>query len=338
MQQFRRWIIATILSLVILYCIPTFASASEITIRPFLIDESLSPRDISVNTVTIKSDYETRKAILYATVNEITIDAEGEIKEFISPVMTDRTNTVTSWIEVSRARIAIMPGDTAEIPVTLRIHPYAEPGEYHAFIGFVEAPNRPKAEAIAMAGEARGVIVKVTIEDQREDSMHIASFLIDRFVTGDSARNIAIEIENSGDIASAPSGEIIFYDSRGIEVSSASVNQEGTVISPGEKVTLNSQVPIEGEIGRYKANVSLRYGDNQKASLFDTTYFYMMPFNLLLLIFGGVLIAAILLSFWFRRAFLKHEVDEDYQEVTMYVKDGHDPQPQDHDIDLKKKS
>lgn len=316
---------------------PSHALASEITIRPFLIDQTLVPREVSQNTVTIKSDYAQRKAVLYATVNEISVDATGEIKEFVSPVMTDRTDTITSWIEVTRGRIEIMPGETNEVPLTVRVHPYAKPGEYHAFVGFVEAANRPKAEAIALAGEAKGVILKIVISDEREDSMKISGFKIDRFVTGDESRSIDIEIENTGDIASAPIGEIIFYDSRGNEITSVPVNETNETVEPGQKVTLKSTVPLDNDLGRYKANVSLKYGDAQKASLYDTTYFYLMPMHLLLFVFGFILVLSILIALLLRRMLRSQQAEDgDYQEVAMYVREGHEPQPKDHDIDLKK--
>lgn len=329
--------IKLMLSLIVLtlVVVPNISVASMVTIRPFLIDEVLTPRGEVTQTVTIKSDYADRKTIMYATVNEISLDEKGEIKEFVSPVMTDRTNTITSWIEVTRARIIVMPGETVEIPVSIRTHPQAEPGEYHAFIGFVEASNQPEAEAIAMAGEAKGVVVKIVVSDEREDSMKISSFNVERFVTDDESRIINIEIQNTGDIASIPQGEIIFYDSRGVEVISSPVNTSDTVISPGETVTLTNEVPFSNKIGRFKANINLTYGENQKASLFDTTYFYLMPFHLLLLIFGAVLVVAVLTALLFRRVFTSHEVDTDYNDVTMYVRDGHSQEPKDHDIDLK---
>lgn len=318
--------------------VPVSVLASEITIRPFLIDQTLVPREVSQNTVTIKSDYSQRKAVLYATVNEISVDTTGEIKEFVSPVMTDRTDTITSWIEVTRGRIEIMPGEIKEVPLTVRVHPYAKPGEYHAFIGFVEAANRPKAEAIAMSGEAKGVILKIVIGDEREDSMKISGFKIERFVTGEDSRSIDIEIENTGDIASAPVGEIIFYDSRGNEITSVPINETNETVEPGKKVTLKSVVPLDNDLGRYKANVSLKYGDTQKASLYDTTYFYLMPIHLLLFVFGFILVLSILIALLFRRMLRSRQADDDYQEVSMYIREGHEPQPKDHDIDLKKNS
>lgn len=307
--------------------------ASDVTIRPFLIDETLLPRDVSTKTITVKSDYDIRKAVLFATVNEITLDAAGEIKEFVSPVMTDRTNTITSWIEISRGRIEVPPGETVEVPLTVRVHPQAQPGEYTAFIGLIEAANRDKAEALALAGEAKGVLLKITVSDQRKETMSITSFLIDRFVTGEDRRAIEIAVENKGDITSAPTGEIIFYDSRGREVDSIPV--QGKSINPGETGILAGVVPLPEKLGRFKANVTLHYGETQQASLFDTTYFYLVPLYPLMLLFAAVLVVSIIIALMFRRAFFSHETDDDCQEVTMYVRDGHEPNPKDHDIDLK---
>lgn len=322
---------------VVLSVFPLGLYASEISVRPFLIDVELSARDIHQEVITLKNDYPTRKAVLYATVNEITVDSVGEIKEFVSPVMTDRTNTVTSWIEISRGRIEILPGESIEVPLAIRVHPYAEPGEYYVFVGMVEASKRPVAEAIAMNGDANGVIVKVVIADQRKDSMRISSFLIDRFVTGTENGFVNIEVENLGDLPSAPSGEIIFYDSRGVEVSSVPVNTSGVTIAPGETAVLESVLPLDNELGKYKANVSLQYGENQRASLYDTTYFYMIPWQMLLILFSVVLVVSLLITWLFRRVLQTDDYDESGDDVIMYVKDGHVANPQEHDIDLKKK-
>ncbi|MCB9810204.1 hypothetical protein H6781_01230 [Candidatus Nomurabacteria bacterium] len=332
----KRNLFRNLLILTAIFLPASLTFAGEFTVRPFLIDVTAEPRETITETVQLTNDSEYRKYVVYATVNEISVDKEGEIKEFVSPVMTDRTNTVTSWIEVKRGRIEIEPGQKAEIPVVLRVNPFAEPGEYHAFIGFVPAPNRPKAESIAMSGEADGVVIKITVEDKREDSMKISGFIINRFITDDSKREVDVVIENTGDLPSAPMGEIIFYDSTGVEIDSAPFNSDGVVIAPGETATLKGFVPVDKTLGRFKANLSLKYGENQRASLYDTTTFFLMPLNLLLLIFGGILLGAIIVALLFRKAFITPNTDaDDGDAVTMYVKEGHEPNPQDHDIDLK---
>jgi hypothetical protein len=330
----RQLSIITILLGLLLFPVSTIFAAG-IDVRPFLIDVEMLPRDTISRTVTLKNNYPTRKSVLYATVNEISIDSEGEIKEFVSPVMTDRTNTVTSWIEISRGRIEVLPSESIEVPLSINVHPYAEPGEYHVFVGLVEASKRHVAEAIALSGDADGVIVKVVVSDTRQDSMRISQFLINRFVTGEESKMFSVEVENMGDLPSTPSGEVIFYDSRGVEVNNVAI-QSSESIAPGETGSIISSVPLENDLGRFKANVSLNYGSNQAASLYDTTYFYMLPWHILLMVFLAIAVVSLVVTLLLRRALFRGHMDEDGDDVVMYIRDGHEPKPQDHDIDLKK--
>tara|TARA_B100002051_G_C16745815_1_gene647542 strand:- start:14903 stop:15886 length:984 start_codon:yes stop_codon:yes gene_type:complete len=314
-------------------------AAQDHTIRPFLMDMTLDARQINTETAVLTNNEPHAKLRFFATVNEISIDKEGEIKEFISPVMTDRTNTVTSWIEVKRSRIEVNPGESVEVPITVRVNPFAQPGEYYAFVGFVPTSNRPLAEAAAMKGEADGVILKITIADNRSDSMKISGFLIERFITNDEKRDIEVVIENTGELPSAPQGEIIFYDSRGVEINATPFNEEGVVIEPGESKTLTGSVPLDENLGRFKANISLTYGTNQAASLFDSASFYLMPIHMLLAVFAAILVTIIVITLLLRRAFSTGVIDDEHgEEVIMFVREGnHDPEPKDHDINLKPK-
>lgn len=323
--------------LIVLMVIPSISVANEITVRPFLIDKTLVPRESATEMIKIKSSYPNRKSILYATVNEITIGADGEIREFISPVMTDRKTTITSWIEISRGRIEVLPGEEVEIPITVTAHPYAEPGEYHAFIGIVETPKRDTAEAIAMNGNAQGVILKVTIADERVDSMRVSSMQVDRFVTDPDSQMVLVTVQNPGELSSAPEGELVFYNSRGIELAAVPVNEMKQTIAPGEEKTFEVQVPFGNDVGRFKANLNLRYGANQRASLYDTTSFFMLPMWYLIVFGVGVLLLIVVFSLLFRRAMYSGHPDEHGDEVAMFIRDGHDANPLDHDIDLSKK-
>jgi hypothetical protein len=293
-------------------------------------------RESAQETIKLVSSYETRNAVLYATVNEITVGADGEVKEFMSPVMTDRTNTVTSWIDISRGRIVIPSGETAEIPLGIKVHPFAQPGEYHVFIGFVEASKRSTAEAVALRGDADGVVVKITVADEREDSMRITSMTVDRFVTRDNEKEVLITVENAGDIASAPQGELIYYDSRGREVMAVSVNSDGERVAPNSTKTFSALIPMDTQLGRFKANVNLEYGENQRANLYDTTSFILLPLPYLIALAGLLFSLMIILFILLRRSQRMAIVDEEGDSVTMFVRDGHAANPKDHDIDLTK--
>lgn len=320
--------------LVCLLCVPALVFA-DISIKPFLIDVTLEPRESKESTIRIESTYPNRKAVLFATVNEISLDEDGDIKEFISPVMTDRTNSVTSWIEVSRGRIEVLPNEVVEIPLSVKVHPYAEPGVYHAFIGVVEAPKRYQAEELALQGSANGVVLKVVVPDDQVDVMRISSLTVDRFVSSVDEQQVLVTVTNSGDRPSAPVGELIFYNNRGIEVGSSEVNSERVIISPNQEQEFLVTVPHDVTIGKYKANLNLRYGTGQTASLYDTTTFFYIPWWYQLAFIFGLVCLLFLFFLLYRRTGEVASLHEHGDEVAMYVRDGHNKAAQDHDINLK---
>jgi hypothetical protein len=315
---------------------PTPLLAANFSISPVLIDVDVDARDVVTKDITL-SNTTTNKLVIYATVNEIAVDEGGKLKEFVTPVMTDRTNTVTSWLEISRGRIELEANETKTIPLTIRMNPEAQAGNYHAFVGFVGASNRPEAEAIALRGGADGVIVKIALKEKTNELLRISSFLIDRFIFNKDKETITIEIENNGETVASPNGEIIFYNSRGEEVSSMPVNAENATLEAGGKTTITAKVPFEEAIGRYKANLVLRYGADQQAAVFDTTQFFMVPLPILIGILVMIIVASLFVTYLLRRAFYDelHE-DDDGNTLPLYVRNDREHTDKDHDIHISK--
>ena len=318
----------------VLCAVSPFTVSAEIAVRPFFIDVTLSPRESVTEQIKIDSSYEFRTTTIFPTVNEITVGTEGEIKEFIPPVMTDRSQTVTSWIDISRAQIPLPANESVEIPLKITAHPQAEPGEYHVFIGMVEARNRTIADQIVSDGDAKGVIAKVTIRDDRTESMRVSTLSVDRFVTKPDSETIEVTVTNPGEVASVPKGELVFYNARGIEVGAIDVNQQNTSLPPGTEHTFEVPMVIDGGIGRFKANLNMTYGATQAGNLFDTTSFFLVPVWYLFMFFAGLLALVSLLSVLIKRSMTVGASSEHGDEVAMYVRDGHNLEPKDHDIDL----
>lgn len=325
------------LTLVALFFLPTTEiQASELTVRPFLIDQTVEGRQFLSEEVSL-TNTTNRKLNVYATVNEITVDSSGEILKFVSPIMTDRTNTPTSWVEITRGRIEILSGETEVVPLGFRIHPNAKPGEYHMFIGFGAASKRFEVEQAAMNGDVDGIIVKLTIEDQSNEYLRIAGFKIDRFVTGEDDRTVSVELENLGDVPASPEGEIIFFNSNGEEKEAIPLNTDQVTVPAGETVVITSKIPFDNELGRFKANLSLQYGLKQKASLYDSTQFFMMPLHIIILMLVMAILIALFIFFLLHRALSYQEDGEEGFDLPFMVRDGHEAEPKEHDIDLSKK-
>jgi hypothetical protein len=316
---------------------PQLTFAADVLIAPPLLDLELQARDVVTKDIVIKNQAP-NKIYVYATVNEIAVDDSGDIREFISPVMDVRESAITSWIEISRGRIELEPGEEKIVPLTIRVHPYAEPGEYHAFIGMVTESNRPQAEAKTLRGDSDGVILKVNLADKSSDALRIVSFLVDRFVIMESKRTAAITLKNEGTKATTPTGEIIFYNSRGEEVSSATINQSKETIEPGAERLFEIGIPFENRLGRFKANATVRYGAEGKQNVFDTVQFYMIPYKLLILFAVGIVLFSLLVTYLLRRVFYDElHSEEEGGDIPLYVRNDRDHTEHEHDIHISKK-
>ena len=325
---------APLLSLVFACIVFPSVVAAEVTVSPLLVDETLKPRDIKNIPITIQNP-DDRSWRLYATVNAINLDTGGEIESFVPPSMDDRTTSITSWIEISRGRIEIGPNETIEVPLTVKLNPYAKPGEYHAFIGFAAASKRHQAEAAARRGTAPGTIISITVPEDRRFQLRLDQFSVPRLLTG-SGGTISYTVENPGDVPLTPRGELILYDGRGREVGATPLNIDGTAVPPGESIAFSESVPATGGLGRYKAFLRMEYGDQQVASINDTAFFYRFSTTALILGGGGFLLLVILLALLLRRAFGGSDEDDGSgDEVALFHRPGHDHPTYDHDISLK---
>jgi hypothetical protein len=317
--------------------LPGLAFAAEVLVAPPLYDLELQPRDVVTKDITIRNETD-HKIYVYATVNEIAVDDSGDIREFISPVMDTRETAITSWIEITRGRIELEVGEEKTVPLTIRVHPYAPTGEYHAFVGMVSESNRPLADAKTLRGDSDGVIVKVNLEDKASGVLRMTSFLVDRFIVRNENRTISLALKNEGTRSSTPTGEIIFYNSRGEEVSSLPINSEGVSIEPGVEKQFQLTIPFADKLGRFKANATVRYGTEGESTIFDMAQFYMIPYRFLIICIAAIILFSLFVTYLLRRVFYDElHSEEEGGELPLYVRNDRVHAEHDHDIHISKK-
>lgn len=320
---------------VFLFYLSTSAAFASYSVTPLIIEHTAAPRDMFEEGVKITNTTD-HKLRIFPTVNEITLGDEGEIKEFIPASMADNTTSVTSWIEVTRGRVEANPGETIKLPVMISINPNAKPGEYYVFLGLAEGTKREDAEQIVMAGTAPGVVIRIELADTKNEYLRLSSYRVNRFVTDESKAQITYEVENIGDIAIVPRGEVILYDVRGQEISSLEINNDKISVPPGERVTFANPLPEIGFMGKFKAFLSLEYGATQAATIYDTTYFTILPLQTLLIIFGVLIFVSSIGALYYHRTQVRVYEGDEEGEVPMYIRPGVASNDKDHDINLKK--
>lgn len=322
--------------LVLLTIVPLSAHAAY-TVTPLVIDKELKKRDIVTETITLTNTGGSLVRI-YPTVNEISVDEGGQMKSFIEPSMLDdRATSITAWLEITRGRIELKPGETREVTLTIRVHPEVGAGEYHAFIGFPQGSNRPEAEKAVLNGAVPGVIVRIGVDKVQNQFLRLERFAVEKFVKDSGEGEVSYTLNNPGNDPVVPKGEVIFYDNNGYEVSAIPVNSEGVSLAEGETVTFESAVPNNLKLGKYKAFLSVEYGKHLTASLHDTAFFYVLPLKWVIAIFAVVLMLAILFALYVHKKFdMDGDGDFDADDVMMFIRQGRS-EAKDHDIDLTRK-
>jgi hypothetical protein len=303
-------------------------------VSPLVIDLDAEARDIITKTITL-TNTGTQQATVYPTVNNISLKEGGTIEEFLPPVMSDRTSSLASWIEVNRLGIDLQQGESHVVTVTFRISPNPVPGTYHAFIGFGYGRNTDEAERQVKNGQAPGTVVTLTIEDKRSEFLKLSKFIVDRFVTSSNNQAATYTFRNPGDETVIPKGEIILYDGTGKEVGVVSVNDENVSIPPGGEHSFTAKIPADGMFGKYKAFLSVEYGTREQASLQDTSFYYVLPLKKVLVALGILAFIVALLAWYFHKRYLDEDENiDDSDHLTFHVRDT-ESESREHDVNLK---
>jgi hypothetical protein len=185
--------------------------------------------------------------------------------------------------------------------------------------------------------QGNGTILKITIADDTKEQISLVSFTADRFSYNDTDSQLNFILENTGDVPLSPSGEVIIYNTKGEELGAIKVNEEGTAIAPGQRVEFSKLLPFVNNLGRNKAYLSLNYGVKNQANVFDTTFYYSVPWYYIVAFFVTLLTLLIVTTFVIRKLFTNNgdTLEQGVYELPLFVKQSHDHDEYDHDLNLK---
>ncbi|MBP9669334.1 MAG: hypothetical protein KBE09_03525 [Candidatus Pacebacteria bacterium] len=296
-SQRAMWALTTLATLCFIATavLPQLARAENelVTITPVVIDEKAKVRDILKKSITIKNIGD-RKLNIYPAVNDVHPD-EGEEDFVAAQDSLDRAASLANWIELSRGVIDLSPGEEKVIPFVVRVNLNALPGTYHANISFTEGGSRAGSNKVA------SLMVNLEVQSEVKEIMQLNKFFTDNvFFSGDDVL-FNFQVENIGNQELSPTGEIRVYNRKGEEVASIDVNKEGKAVSPDQVAQLASVWSAAHGFGKYKAFLNVDYGKSQAASVQDTVFFWIIPWQQLLGLFVAGVIAVIGLALYYHR-------------------------------------
>ena len=299
-------------SVFIFFCFFINEGEAQIHVHPAVISETARVRDGFDFTVTLRNETQIRLRF-YPLVIDI---SEEDGRVFSQKEDMEKSSSLASWIEISRSRIELSPGEEIKIPLTLRVDSKAEPGSYHAAVIFAQGSTLDDAERNALRFNYPEILVSINVERNIVERLQLINFYHEKDSFFTSSIDFFLSMENIGNTGVKPKGLLVIYKSRqGKELESLIVNEEGIFIEPDSQEVFKKNWQSKGSFGHHKAVLMMEYGDETKRDVYDTIYFWVVP-EWFLFVFGTAALFLIILVLFFIKKRRKKNNPVYYNVVT----------------------
>ncbi len=278
--------------------------AYNVKTEPVIIDERGKPGDFFKEIITI-SNTANYKLNLYGSVYNLE-KIKGE-QEFDGPAQSDLSVSLANWIELHRGVFQLLPGESKQVEFSIKVNPRAQPGIYHAGVAFYEGSDRVGAEN-RKAGSA--VLINLEVIEGLAKNLSLKKFAADKVFFTSFPISLTYQIENSNNKPVLLDGEISIFDRRGEAIGSVAINEANTSYvwsGPERSSGLASVYEFGKGFGRYKAVLHAR-SLNGQFSAQDITFFWVIPYQFIILILAFAALITITAIYLFRHAYEYEEV------------------------------
>ena len=294
---------------------PELASAANgssvaLTITPPLMKINMEPGESLATAVKVvnNNDY---PVTFYAKVVDFADDGSGKIKFLNNGNLPDTPENknvyLSKWISLSQEQEDLKPFETATFSFSIDVPVSAQPGGHYAaiLIGTNPPSETEKGTEIKVSSYISSLIlarVAVAIEEKGS----IREFVFTNRIYQGGEGTLRLSFENLGNVHLTPTGDIKIFDMFGKQKGDIIVNStsdySGNVLP--KSIRTWSDLKWAGDdfflINRYRAELSLSYGDQAKQTEFSTFFFWGFNWRWLGIIVGGLLIMLILIILFVR--------------------------------------
>lgn len=284
-----RKIIFLLISSFFLLTISRLAYGVEVIgvkVEPSIIEKTVSGGenlDLSLRIHNISADAE--------TLALISRDISG-ITETGLPIFTEdgeKTGLeLSSWLVVPKESITVAPGESVEVPFTVKVPATPTPGTHIGAVFVTKAAERPKETGIGV-GYQVATIVNLRVSGEANEGAEIIEFRTDKRIYFSPSVKLLARVRNTGDLSVKPYGPVEIQDMFGKKVEVLLMNESVGAVLP--KAIRQYEVIWEGEglrFGRYEAILSLLYGEESKRTISASLNFWILPVKLALSVLGGI--------------------------------------------------
>lgn len=240
---------------------------------------------------------------VYASVVNFEAQGEGGQGKFM-PIMKGEkesgAGSLASWIEIEKGPITIKREQSADIPFSVRIPENAGPGGHYAAILVGTNPLSEKSgESQIKTSALVSSLLFTRVAGEIIEDGYIREFASPKKFYQKPEVPFVLRFENRGNVHLLPQGDITIYNMWGKEMGKVPINQKtdfGNVL-PHSVRKFDFQwkgEPSIFESGKYKAIVTLGFGENGKQNVSAAAYFWVVPVKP-----AAIILSAFLLIFIF---------------------------------------
>lgn len=288
--MFMRKIIFLLISSFFLLTISRFTYAQEaigVKVEPSIIEKTVSGGenlDLFLRIHNLSVDPQ--------TLTLISRDISG-ITETGLPIFTEGGEKtgfeLSSWLVVPEESMTIAPGESLEVPFTVKVPPSPTPGTHIGAVFVVKSAERPKETGIGV-GYQVATIVNLRVSGEANEGAELIEFRTDKRIYFSPSVKFLARVRNTGNLALKPYGPVEIKDMFGKKVGVLLMNESAGAALP--KTIRQYETLWEGEgftIGRYEAVLSLLYGEESKRTISGLLNFWILPAKLALSVLGGLI-------------------------------------------------
>ncbi len=323
----KKRLFAAIL-LIALLLVPIFGtvgaqqSGQGLEISPPLVDEQVDPGQSIVIDIRVRNITET-EVIANGEIDDFVAgdDEDGQPKILVGDSSEPSPYTFKPWVsQIPSLRLAPREIKTAQI--TINVPQDASPGGHYGVVRFTAQPVGLDETGVSLSASI-GTLVLLNVSGDVRIQGSVEQFSISQdgkqgtfFEKG--PLDFTERINNTGNVHFKPTGTIKITDTFGKEVASLNVNESGGNILPSSIRKFEQTLDKTNMFGRYKAVLSLTYGDNQ--TLDSEITFWVVPYKMVLAVLGGLILLILIIVFLLKR-YRKHVAEEIHREDD--IKHGH---------------
>ncbi len=284
--------------LVGVFCFSSLVRAEQttLTIVPPLIKINMNPGESWSSSVKMVNN-NSRELILFAQTVDFKSGESGGV-EFIFPQKTEGEDKIflSEWIEIDSGPQIIPAFESKEIPFTIKLPESASPGGHYAaiLVGTKPLDEEGGGTSIKISSNVSSLIL-LNVQGEIDESGWIREFSTEKDFYQKPEIDIRVTFENTGNVHLQPVGDIKIYNMWDKERGTIPINQKshfGNVLAHSKRVWDFTWKGEESafEVGRYKAEITLGFGEEAHQTVSSTLYFWVIPLVPILGILGGIIL------------------------------------------------